>query len=98
MEWIFALLVAVLAVLAFALTASRRRSMWATVFEHQTGLRYTKGRLVETLGPGRYSLFWPGTVIRIEDLREQVLDVPGQEMLTADSLAVKVSLSLRSIL
>ncbi len=73
----------------------RKRMQSVTVFEHQAGLRYTNGKLVETLGPGRYSLFWPNTSITVEDMREQLLVVGGQEMLTADYLATKVSLAVR---
>lgn len=68
---------------------------WVTVFEYQTGLLYKKGRLERTLGPGRYFALSPGTSIVVEDMREQLLSVPGQEVLTSDNLAVKVSLFAR---
>ncbi len=92
--------IAVLALVALGIliwliiTRLKRRLQPVTIFEYQAGLRYKNGRFVETLGPGRYALFWPGTAIQVEDLREQLLVVPGQEMLTADSLAVKMSLAV----
>jgi regulator of protease activity HflC (stomatin/prohibitin superfamily) len=79
----------------FVASILRKRMQPVTVFEYQTGLRYKNGKLVETLGPGRYSLFWPSTAITVEDMREQLLVVGGQEMLTSDNLAVKVSLAVR---
>ena len=68
---------------------------WVTVFEYQAGLLYRKGRLERTLGPGRYFALSPSKKIVVEDMREQLLSVPGQEVLTSDNLAVKVSLSTR---
>lgn len=90
------ILLAILALLVWlAISAKRGRHASVTVFETQVGLRYSKGRLVETLGPGRYSTLWPGTTITVEDMREQLFVVGGQEMLTADNLAVKASLAVR---
>lgn len=66
-----------------------------TIHDYQSGLRYRKGMFVNTLGAGRYWSFRPSTTIVVEDLREQLLVIPGQEMLTADNLSVKVSLAVR---
>lgn len=91
------LIIAVLALVAIwlfmKLVALDR--LWVTVFEYQTGLFYRKGRLERMLGPGRYFNLSPATQIVVEDMREQLLSVSGQEVLTADNLAVKVSLSAR---
>lgn len=80
--------VAALAVIAY------RSLVRVTVFEHQRGLRYEKGRLTEVVGPGRYVLR-PSAAIHAVDLRERVLTVPGQEVLTADGLGLKVSVAAR---
>ncbi|MFG0307462.1 MAG: slipin family protein [Phycisphaerales bacterium JB040] len=52
------------------------------------------GRVAEQLGPGRH-VFWrgigPASMRRI-DLRESVLDVSGQEILTADKVTLRVNL------
>ncbi|MEM9976063.1 MAG: slipin family protein [Cyanobacteria bacterium P01_D01_bin.2] len=64
-----------------------------TVFEYERGLKYIKGRFKQVLGPGQYWLWALGsTTIRKVDMRSQYLSVPGQAMLTADGVGIKVSL------
>lgn len=63
--------------------------------EHRT-LFYVNGRLDRMLDPGRYA-YWRGVAnVKLApiDLREQVLDVAGQEIMTAD----KVTLRLNAVL
>jgi regulator of protease activity HflC (stomatin/prohibitin superfamily) len=60
------------------------------------GLYFLNGVLQEALPPGRYA-FWKGegrVEVRKVDLREQVLDVGGQEIMTSD----KVTLRLNAVL
>ncbi len=65
-----------------------------TVYDHEVGVKVRAGRVIDELGPGRYAT-WPAAVeIERIDLRERSLSVPGQEMLTADKLPVRVSLVL----
>lgn len=78
-----------------AVAALRRREWTTTIYEFQAGLRYKDGKIVETLGPGRHATWWPGTAITTEDMREQLMVVPGQEVLTADNLAVRLSLAVK---
>ncbi|MDF9832791.1 regulator of protease activity HflC (stomatin/prohibitin superfamily) [Ereboglobus sp. PH5-5] len=65
------------------------------------GLRYEDGVMKEILGPGRYEL--PGTPLfsfmrksKVEivlvDMRERDLTIKGQEILTADKVAIRVSI------
>lgn len=62
-----------------------------TVYEHEAGLRYKKGRLVDVVGPGLYAT-WPAPVeITRLDLREASTPISGQEILTADQLSLRVS-------
>lgn len=65
-----------------------------TVKEHERGLLYRSGRLVRELGPGAW---WrlPGRAITVLDMRSRVTTVPGQEILTADQVSIRVSLLLR---
>ncbi|MEV6493624.1 slipin family protein, partial [Actinoplanes sp. NPDC051633] len=64
------------------------------------GLRYIDGRLDEVLEPGRYELSkrrFPGRrVPRVAivpiDVRERELNIKGQEILTADKVAVRVNI------
>jgi regulator of protease activity HflC (stomatin/prohibitin superfamily) len=63
------------------------------------GLRYTDGRLTDVLEAGRYTLpkasTWlrrPTVEIVLVDLRERELTIKGQEILTSDKVAVRVSI------
>jgi regulator of protease activity HflC (stomatin/prohibitin superfamily) len=64
------------------------------------GLRYTDGRLTDVLDAGRYELPKPSTAwlrrpkveIVLVDLRERELTIKGQEILTSDKVAVRVSI------
>ncbi|WP_250031382.1 slipin family protein [Paractinoplanes maris] len=64
------------------------------------GLRYSDGRFDEVLEPGRYELprrrlfaaRVPAVVIVPIDVRERELNIKGQEILTADKVAVRVNI------
>ena len=63
------------------------------------GLRYTDGRLTDVLEAGRYELPQPSGWIRrpkveivLVDMRERELTIKGQEILTSDKVAVRVSI------
>ncbi|HEY7225810.1 MAG TPA: slipin family protein [Micromonosporaceae bacterium] len=64
------------------------------------GLRYVDGRLIEVLEAGRYELPRPSSnwvrrpVVEIAqvDMRERELTIKGQEILTSDKVAVRVSI------
>ena len=78
--------------------ASEART-WLTVHnvaEGRVAVLRQRGAAVETLGPGRYALWnHVGAVDWAEfDLREQMLDVTGQDIMTAD----KVTLRLNAVL
>ena len=63
------------------------------------GLRYSDGRLTDVLEAGRYELPQPSGWIRrpkveivLVDMRERELTIKGQEILTSDKVAVRVSI------
>jgi regulator of protease activity HflC (stomatin/prohibitin superfamily) len=64
------------------------------------GLKYTDGRLTDLLEAGRYELPKPSTrwvrrptvEVVLVDLRERELTIKGQEILTSDKVAVRVSI------
>jgi regulator of protease activity HflC (stomatin/prohibitin superfamily) len=64
------------------------------------GLRYSDGRLTDVLEAGRYELPKPSTAwirrpkveIVLVDMRERELTIKGQEILTSDKVAVRVSI------
>ncbi len=66
-----------------------------TVFEYQRGLLYQNGVFRKVLPPGRHwhSRLWE-SVTRV-DIREEIVTVPGQEVLSADNVSLRTSLALR---
>lgn len=62
------------------------------VREHQRALRFTKGRLVAELGPGRHWLRRRVEDLILFDVRRRQLVIAGQEVLTADRVPLKISL------
>lgn len=67
-----------------------------TVVEnHEVGLLYVEGRLVERLGPGRHAYWTVNRKVEVKrlDLRPQALEITAQEMLTKDRIALRVTLT-----
>ena len=63
------------------------------VEQNQVALLMVNGRQEDILRPGRYA-FWRGLAryeTRMVDLREQVLDVAGQELMTADKVTLRLN-------
>lgn len=61
---------------------------------HERAMLFREGELVDELGPGMH-VFWKyaGKVTwKSVDLREQVADVSGQEIMTADKVTLRVNL------
>ena len=61
---------------------------------HETVLLFRNGQMIDRLGEGRY-VFWKGAgkiAWRPVDLREQVADVAGQEIMTSDKVTLRVNL------
>lgn len=65
-----------------------------TLFEYQGGLKYTNGRFSGVLKTGQYWYLPYVTVISPIDLRPRSITIPGQEVLTADNVSLKVSLAV----
>ena len=80
------------AVLAFP--GAQRFFDGVTVEPGETVLLYRDGKLERELGPGLF-VNWKGAgrvERKIVDLREQVLDVSGQEIMSADKVTLRVNL------
>ncbi len=76
----------------------RARSVYLaeTVVEnHEAGLLYVEGRLVERLAPGRHAYWTVNRKVEVKrvDLRPQAVEITAQEMLTKDRIALRVTLS-----
>lgn len=65
------------------------------IYEFERGLKYRKGRFVEVLTAGRYWIFSRSTAVNKIDVRPKFISVPGQEVLSADSVTLKVSVTAR---
>ncbi len=68
-----------------------------TVHDYQRGLRYHQGRFVGLVDPGTHVAIRPLTEVHVLDGRPTSITVPGQEILTADGVALKVSLTARYV-
>ncbi len=89
-------LLIVIAVVLLVLAAALRLLVGVTiVHEHERGLRYRSGRLTGLVGAGTYLALRPWSEIRVIDARPASLAVEGQEVLTADGVAAKISLVAR---
>ena len=66
-----------------------------TVQPGQKAIVYRDGNVIETVGPGAHA-FWrsAATEVKVLDLREQVHDVAGQEIMTRDKVTLRVNLVL----
>jgi regulator of protease activity HflC (stomatin/prohibitin superfamily) len=75
------------------------RSTHVTVRSTHRGLRYVDGRFDRVLEPGRYEVArksgWrrqPVVDVALVDMREREFTIKGQEILTADKVALRVSI------
>jgi regulator of protease activity HflC (stomatin/prohibitin superfamily) len=76
--------------------SARTRYMSETVVEnHESGLLYLEGRLVQRLAPGRHTYWNVNRKVEVKrvDLRPQVVEITAQEMLTKDRIALRVTLT-----
>jgi len=80
-----------------AMVARERNAYVAehVVENHEAGLLYVEGKLVERLAPGRHAFWTVGRKIEVKrlDLRPQPLEITAQEMLTKDRIALRVTLT-----
>lgn len=82
-----------LVVLLALLYLAGRQFQRVTVYEFQRGLKYVGGRFKAVLPPGQYWTYRPTTFIDLVDIRRAFLPVQGQEVLTRDGAALKVTLA-----
>jgi regulator of protease activity HflC (stomatin/prohibitin superfamily) len=62
---------------------------------HEAGLLYVEGRLVERLAPGRHAYWTVDRKVEVKrlDLRPQAVEITAQEMLTKDRISLRVTLT-----
>jgi len=89
---VFLVLVAILAAIAARFLLSV-----VTIRDYQRGLHYRGGKLVGLLSTGTHYAIKPMSEIQVLDIRPALLTVPGQEILTSDGVALKISLTARYV-
>lgn len=87
----FTIITAIVVIVVISLVKIRH----AFVVQHGfVGLLYHKGKFVELLNPGRHIRWGSFYSQSLIDVRKTVLAIAGQEVLTADNVALKLSLSV----
>lgn len=89
------IVLAVLLVAAVIVLVVWSRVRRVTVYEFQRGLKYRNGRLAGLAEPGVHWIWRPSTSIQLVDVRQSLLTVPGQEVVTSDGISVRLSLAVR---
>src|SRR4051812_17274972 len=84
---VFAAVIALIVALSI-----RKRVRKVTIFEYERGLLYTNGAFKTLMTPGSRWIWTPSQLVTKVDVRPRITAVPGQEVLTSDGVAVKVSL------
>ncbi len=90
------LLLVVIALLGAAVVARFVGS--TTVHEYERGLRFVRGRFVGLADAGTVYFFKPTTEVRLLDVRPTSMTIEGQEVLTSDRVALKISLVSRHVI
>ena len=78
---------------SLAVVAVFARVTKTTVFEYERGLKFTRGRFKGVVGPGLYWHWAAITQIQKIDVRPSRVAVAGQEVLSADGVAIKASIA-----
>jgi regulator of protease activity HflC (stomatin/prohibitin superfamily) len=88
--WLTGMWLIALFLLLLLLTAVARVGK-TVVFEYQRGLKFSRGRFAGVLSPGQYWYWAAFTQIQNIDVRPSRVMVGGQEVLSADGVAIKTS-------
>jgi regulator of protease activity HflC (stomatin/prohibitin superfamily) len=78
----------------FAVLIVRYGVRMATIYDYENGVRYSRGKFSGVLGPGQYWYLPYFTTITKVDLRFRTETIPGQEVLSSDSVGLKISLAV----
>jgi regulator of protease activity HflC (stomatin/prohibitin superfamily) len=79
---------------AIGLAVLRRALVrFVLVREYEAGLLYRGGRFARLLGPGARALLPGWEEVVVVDLRRRIATIPGQEVLSADDVGLKVSVA-----
>ena len=89
------LLILVIAIVASVLA---RLVGTTTVHEYERGVRFVRGRFVGLAEAGTAYYLRPTTEIRVLDVRPTSMTIEGQEVMTSDGVALKISLVARFVI
>jgi len=82
--------------LVFAVGAlGRLVFMRVVIYDYQKGLLYRAGRLARILDAGLYWIVRPFAAVHVVDVRSRLAAVAGQEILSADNVALRITLAMR---
>jgi regulator of protease activity HflC (stomatin/prohibitin superfamily) len=79
-----------LGLMAVVVILSPRRMV---IFEYERGVMFHNGKFQHILTPGVYWLLQHFDVVQKVDIRTKFITIPGQEVLSADNINVKVSIA-----
>lgn len=100
MGWHVELLIALAAILVIGLVVAAIIRLFVAVtvvHDHERGLRYRNGRLIGLADTGSHITIRPFSEMRLLDVRPAIVPVDGQEILTADGVTAKISLTARYV-
>jgi regulator of protease activity HflC (stomatin/prohibitin superfamily) len=69
-----------------------------TIHDYERGLRFVRGRFVGLADAGTIYYLRPTTDIRVLDVRPTSMTIEGQEVMTSDGVALKISLVARYVI
>ena len=88
-------LAAIAMAIVVILLANRLVFLRIVIYDYQKGLLYRAGRLVRTLDAGLHWTLRPFAAVQVVDVRSRLAVVAGQEILSADNVALRITLALR---
>lgn len=92
------LLLLLVVVAAVVLFVAGRLIGTTTIHEYERGLRFVRGRFVGLADAGPLYYLKSTTEIRVLDVRATSMTIEGQEVLTSDRVALKISLVARYVI
>jgi regulator of protease activity HflC (stomatin/prohibitin superfamily) len=85
----FLLPVTTVAVILYLIATFKR----IIIFEYQRGVKFVNGKIVGVLEPGRHWLQKSNSQVTLVDIREKLVTLVGQELLSSDGNTIKLSLA-----
>ena len=91
------LLLLILVIVVLVATLASRFIGSVTIHEYERGLRFVRGKFTGLADAGTVYYLKPSTEIRVLDVRPTSMTIEGQEVMTSDGVALKISLVARYV-